>query len=145
MYSEIMSAIEGVRAAKEVISASNDLRNFNEITSTLSKVYADLIAAQESAISAQQARAALEQEIGLLKEEVVRLKDVKAQLERFELKPLALGMHVYAHKPGMENGEPAHYLCQNCASQFEVSRLQPLTVGRKLMGYVCHRCKAQVR
>lgn len=144
MYSEIMSAIEGVRAAKEVISASNDLRNFNEITAALAKVNADLIAAQESALSAQHARAALEKEVGLLKEEIVRLKDFHAHKERYRLHPLESGMFVYAHKDGMEDGEPPHYLCQNCTDQGKVARLQPVRLGKITM-YICAHCKVQVR
>jgi hypothetical protein len=144
MYAEIMSAIEGIRAARDVISASNDLRNFNELTSALSKVYADLIAAQEAALSAQQARAALENEVGLLKEEVVRLKDFHAYKERYRLHALESGMLVYAHKDGMEDGEPPHYLCQNCTDQGKVARLQPVRLGR-ITRYICAHCRVQVQ
>jgi hypothetical protein len=137
MYSEILAAIDGVRSAREVISASKDLRDFNELSATLSKVYADLIAAQKAA-------AALEKEVGLLKEEVVHLKDFHTQIERYQLKELESGMFVYARKDGMEDGEPPHYLCQKCTSQGQIALLQPIRLGR-LTKYVCSHCQSNVQ
>lgn len=144
MYSEILAAIDGVRSAREVISASKDLRDFNELSATLSKVYADLIAAQESALSAQKTAAALENEVSLLKEEVVHLKDFHAQIERYQLKELESGMFVYARKDGMEDGEPPHYLCQKCTSQGQIALLQPIRLGN-LTRYVCSHCQSNVQ
>ena len=51
------------------------------------------------------------------------LKDWAAEAERYEPVDVYIGTIAYMPKLGMENGEPAHWLCPNCFQQNQKSFL----------------------
>ena len=56
-------------------------------------------------------------------------------MERYALFEFPTGALAYAIKPGMEQGQPLHYLCTSCVDKKQKSTLQPR--GRVLRCTVC--------
>jgi hypothetical protein len=141
-----MSAISGLlsslNAAKDIAQAMIGLRDSQAFQTKLLEFQAKLLDAHNCAFAAQEERAALLEQVSLLKEEVAHLKDWNAQKERYELQqiPSHHKPFAYALKPGMEEGEPPHYICTTCYENGKRSILQPEAGCGITEFMVCHNC-----
>jgi hypothetical protein len=127
MYAEFQSAIQGVKTLSELLKAAQHLSNYNELVAAVSEVNAKLLAAQNVALASQEKQTALAERVRELEEKVAQSEGYKTQLDRFQLHAFKdTGALAYTLKPGMERGEPPHYLCAACVDKRQISKLQPI-------------------
>jgi hypothetical protein len=125
MYAEIQAAIASTRFLGDIITASKDLRNFNELAAAVSEVNTKLMQATAVALASQEKQAALAERVRELENQITEVENWKTQLQRYTLFEFPTKALAYALKPGMEHGEPMHYLCTSCVDKKQKSTLQP--------------------
>ena len=135
MYAEISAAIASAKTALDIAKAAHGLANFNELVAAVSEVNTKLIQATAVALASQEKQSALADEIAQLKDKIRENENWETQMQRYMLFQFPTGSLVYAVKPGMEQGEPTHYLCASCVDKRQKSTLQPH--GRSLRCNVC--------
>jgi hypothetical protein len=128
-----------VRLLYDMLKAHKGLANYSEILTAVTEVQSRLMSAQAAALTSQEREATLAQRIRELEKEVAELKDWRREAERYRLINLTWRIPVYSLKPGMENGEPAHYLCANCFARSQKSFLQR---GPGLLTMSCAQCNS---
>src|SRR5215471_18648482 len=136
----VTATVESMRLLMDVVKANKALTNFNEITTAVYEVTAKLSSMMSVALAAQEHEMALSKRVAELEEENRKLKNWEAEADRYILVEVLSGVPVYTPKPGMENGEAAHYLCTNC-----FSRKQKSFLAQKVMHYgvlECGVCKS---
>ena len=111
---EFGGAIGGLKAALEILKGLKTTADAVAINDAKIQLQGAIIEAQAGLMSAQEAQAAQLDRIRKLEQEIVQLKDWSAEAERYEPVDIYLGTIAYMPKLGMENGEPAHWLCPNC-------------------------------
>lgn len=144
MYAEILAAISSAKALLDVLKAAHTLSNANELHAAVYEVYTKLMAATGAALEAQEKQAALAQRVCDLEQELVQLKDWDREAERYQLTALAADVMVYALKPGMEQGEPPHYLCTQCFAEKKKLILQRISTPQESPVYRCPQCKNEL-
>jgi hypothetical protein len=144
--------IESIQGAYGAIKGGLDIAQGFQAFKTETAVNQAIIDIQRSLLEAQRALNEAEarhstdlSRVTSLEQEVVRLKDWTAEQERYHLVDVDRGAFAYMPKPGMENGQPAHWLCANCFGQGHKSLLQFKGQGSSSASrectYGCDRCK----
>lgn len=155
MLGEISAGLSSLKAASDIIkglNAANTLTAINEVKIGLQE---RVMEAREALTAAQEAQSTSLQRIRDLEQEIVQLKDWEAEKQRYQLNAIDRGAFAYMLKPGMENGEPPHWLCANCFGKRHKSFLQfkgqdarsPVTGGSRgdHSNYGCDTCKGAVK
>lgn len=152
MLAEISAGLSSLKAASDIIkglNAANTQAAINEVKIGLQE---RVFEAREALAAAQDAQSAALQRIRDLEQEIVQLKDWEREKQRYQLNAIDRGAFAYMPKPGMENGEPPHWLCANCFHQRHKAFLQFKGQDRTASGmrgdhstYGCDRCKATVK
>ena len=145
MYAEIQAAIASGRVLSDILNASKDLRNFNELAGAVSEVNAKLMQATAVALASQERQSALSTEIDKLKQEIVHLKDWAANAENYEVLEFSTGLFAYVNKNRVPPMKSMQKFCAKCfKDHFEtILQFQAVDVGRQ-KSLVCHRCKSTV-
>jgi DNA-directed RNA polymerase subunit RPC12/RpoP len=94
-----------------------------------------------AAVEAEQRTMTLQRRVSELEKEIMELNNWQREAERYQLAEVTPGVPAYVVKPGMENGEPTHYLCANCFARYEKSFLQHLPFRPEQMR--CSHCNAE--
>ncbi|MEZ0170772.1 hypothetical protein [Microvirga sp. TS319] len=152
MLAEITAGLSSLKAATDIVkglNAANTLAAINEVKLDLQE---RIFEAREALAAAQDAQTVALQRIRDLEQEVMQLKDWESEKQRYELKPIDRGSFAYMLKPGMESGEPPHWLCANCFSRRQKSFLQfkgqdttPRGGRGEYSTYACDNCKGTVK
>lgn len=152
MLAEITAGFGSLQAAISLIqgiNAANAQANINEVKISLQK---HIFEANGALMAAQTAQVTALDKIRDLEQEIMRLKDWEAEKQRYELKAIDRGAVAYMPKPGMESGEPAHWLCANCFAKGQKSFLQSKGVDTSdprrsgsLAIYGCDACHASLK
>ncbi|WP_182179272.1 hypothetical protein [Methylobacterium radiotolerans] len=140
-----MLALSGsLKASLDIAGAMVGLRDAEKMRLKAIELTAQIISAQQSALSAQVAQSDLIDRERELKNRIIELEDWINESSRYQL--VAEGSaFVYRTKNGMENGEPAHYICPNCYHQRRKGIMQPVIRAPEYRQYlVCVACKAEV-
>lgn len=124
MYAEITAALNSARLLGEIISASKDLRNFNELSAAVSEVHIKLSQAIGVALASQEKQAALASRVGELEEEIVQIKNWESHAKNYVLQAVARGIFAYVYKPAVQGTQPRHWSCVKCFQQHKPSLLQ---------------------
>jgi hypothetical protein len=137
MAGEVAALFASLKGATDIIGgmvAARDLHKFS----------GDLIELQNKIIAANIGASALQDQVSTLKDQKRDLEDKLREFEgwqrdadRYALKDFGSNTYAYALKPGMEAGEPSHYLCANCFPKRQKSILQRVTPDGF---YQCHNC-----
>lgn len=139
MFSEITAAITSAKAALDIAKASHGLTNYNELVAAVYEVNAKLLDATAVALASQEKQASLASEVADLKEKLREIENWEGQMNRYVLHAFPTGALAYAVQPGMEQGQPLHYLCASCVDKKQKSTLQPQ--DRVLR---CSVCKTEI-
>lgn len=139
MIDEISAAIVSAKTALEIAKAAHGLSNYNELVAAVSEVNAKLMDATVVTLASLEKQASLNSEIAELKEKLREVENWEGQMKRYQLQAFPTGALAHALQPGMEYGQPLHYLCTACADKRQKSTLQP--DGRHLK---CHICKLSI-
>lgn len=156
MLGDISAGLNSLKAASDILkglSAANTLAAINEVKIGLQE---RVMEAREALATAQEAQSMALHRIRELEQEIVELKDWEREKQRYELKAIDRGAFAYMLKPGMQNGEPPHWLCPNCFSkrqksffQFKGQDSRSPVPGNNSRGdysnYGCDTCRAAVK
>ena len=124
MLAEIAAGLGSLNAAKDILKALNGAQTAVAVNEVKMELQGLILDAQSGLFAAQEAKAADARRIADLEQEIVSLKDWTAEKQRYHLADIWNGAVAFMPKPGMENGEPAHWLCTNCFNQGRKSYLQ---------------------
>ncbi|BBL75465.1 hypothetical protein [Methylomagnum ishizawai] len=141
MYTEINAALQSAKVISEWLAANKSLRNYNELESAIADITSKLVSSNQALVSSLEKQKALSDRISALEKYIADIDDFQRQIERYTLHTLATGALVYILKPGMENNEPPHYLCNNCVENKKLSKLQPMPIP---LFMICQRCQEKV-
>lgn len=94
-------------------------------------------------MEAQAHHALLLERIRDLEEKLMRFENWETEKQRYELQEVGRGFLVYAIKPAMADGEPAHQICANCYQDRHKSLLQKESRNREDF-LICQRCHADL-
>ena len=140
MLGEIAAGLSSLKAAADIVKGLNAASTQAAINEVKIGLQGHIIEAREALSAAQETQTASLQRIRELEQEIVQLKNWESDKQRYQLGAIGGGATAYMLKPGMENGEPPHWLCANCYSAGKKSFLQPK--GRFQRDYVfkCSAC-----
>lgn len=151
MLGEIGAGLTSLKALGDLIkglSAAHTQASIDEVKVALLKALLD---AHTEADAHLAAKAAMAQRNHQLEQEIARLDDWDLEKSRYALMAIDRGAVAYMLKPGLENGEPPHWLCANCFSRRQKSYLQFKTQNTGAGGrrgdqavWGCDACKASV-
>jgi len=110
MYAEITAAVASAKTLTELLSGARSLANYSELTAQAADLNKKLLDALLGSLAVTEKLTASESRNRVLEEELAQVKHWESEIERYELHALAAGVLAYAVKPGMEAGEPTHYL-----------------------------------
>lgn len=120
----IGGALSSFKTLTDIAQSFLQVRDTALIQGKVVELQAAIIGAQNETMAIQAAHAPLVARVKELEQEIVRLKDWEAEKQRYRLTEIDGLAFVYSHKPGMEAGEPAHWLCQKCFREGHPSTLQ---------------------
>ena len=126
----------GLGAFKTMLDIAQTFRDLSDATARKAAV----IELQEKIISAQSAQAMLIQRVSELEAEMARMEKWETEKQRYQLKSLPPGVFVYALKPEKADGEPHHYICQNCYESGKKSHLHGSGNDYGAETFECRRC-----
>jgi hypothetical protein len=148
MLVEITAGLQSLKMAKDIVQGLNAAKTEAAINSVKIDLQGLILEAQQGLFAAQEAQTAATLRIADLEQEIVGLKDWSAEKQRYHLVDAGRGAVAYMPKPGMEQGEPAHWLCANCFNQGRKSFLQfkgqGLTKNAMESTYGCDACKGSL-
>lgn len=139
MYTEISAAIQSTKSALELVKAARGLSNYSELLTAVTEVQIKLTDAIASELASQEKQALLAERVRELEKRISEFESWENHMQKYALLEFTTKALAYALKPGMENGEPMHYLCTACVDKRQRSTLQPN--GRYL---VCPACKLTI-
>lgn len=125
MYSEIVAAIQTTKTLADLIKTAHALSNYSELLTAVTAVQQKLTDAIASELASQEKQAALAERVRELEKKLAEVENWESQIQRYTLHQFPTGTFAYALKPGMEQGEPSHYLCATCVEKRQKSILQP--------------------
>ena len=139
MFAEISAAVTSAKTALDIAKAAHGLSNYNELVAAVSEVNAKLMDATVVALASLEKQSSLASEVSDLKESLRKIENWESQMKRYSLHAFPTGALAHALQPGMENGEPMHYLCTACVDKKKKTTLQPN--GRVLH---CPECNTNI-
>lgn len=142
--SEVSAALSSLKAAKDIIQALSSIKTETAMIEVRIELQSLIIDAQQGLLTAQESQSAATKRIAELEREVRHLQDWSIERERYQLVNAWKGSVAYMPKPGMEAGQPAHWLCANCFDEGRKSFMQYKgSVSESLYG--CATCKNEFR
>lgn len=152
MIAETAMGLGALKTALDLVKGLQAASTKAEINDVKIALQERIWEAREALAAAQETQAASLTRIRELEQELVSFENWESEKERHELKAVDRGCFAYMAKPGMENGEPPHWLCTNCFNRRQLSILQykgqdrTPTGGRDLTStYACDTCKSSIR
>jgi len=151
MIAEISAGLSSLNTAKQIVQGLNALKSEISVNEAKINLQGLILEAQQGLFAAQQVEAENAKRIANLEHEIVKLKDWSTEAERYELKAIDSGAFAYMLKPGMERGEPPHWLCTNCFEKRQKSIVQ--FRGQQIdrngsrgshSNWGCNSCKAEL-
>jgi hypothetical protein len=137
MLAEISAGLSSLNAAKDIIKGLDSLRTEAAINEVKINLQGLILNAQQGLFTAQEEQSAAARRIRELEEHIVQLENWEAEKERYELADTGQGAVAYRPKPGMDGGEPGHWLCAPCYQRGKKSFLQPETRAPGRHEYLC--------
>ena len=144
MLETIKAGYDGLKATTGIVQGIFALKSETEKNQAIIDIQRNVLEAQRALTEADGVHAADLKRIAELEQEIVRLKDWSAERKRYQLVDVWQGAFAYMPKPGMEDGQPAHWLCTNCFNQGRRSFMQSKG-GVDGDQFGCDACKGSFR
>jgi hypothetical protein len=144
MINELILASQSVQSLSVLLKAAQGLTNYNEMVSVISEINAKLMEANAVGLASQEKQSLLSNRIAELEKEIANLKDWNRESERYQLHEICSGVYVFSLKPGMEKGEPSHYLCAKCYNESKKYFLQRKNHTLVGIHYYCQNCNSEI-
>ena len=147
----ISAAANSFKIAVDLAKGINSLKTSTEVREKTSALLDAVVDGRFKLLEASEAQTALLARIKDLEQQIAGFEDWNNDKHRYDLKAIDTGAFAYMHKPGMEDGEPAIWLCQTCFEKRHKSPLQFRGQIAELRGgrgqhskWGCNLCKAEV-
>lgn len=141
---DIEAGMAGLKTAFDIARGIRDIADAAERNSKIVDLQRSIMDAQAGAIQAQQLHTEDVKRIAELEAEIAHLRTWEGEKQRYVLYSPQAGATVYALKPGMEAGEPPHWLCANCYQQSKKSILQGKSTQSRTATWECPNCTSVV-
>lgn len=153
MFAELTVGLGSLKAAFELAKSLNAGATQTAVNEVKLALQGHLFSAQEALSGAREAQTAALDRIRDLEQQIAQFEDWEGQKQRYQLQDIwNASAFAYALKPGMEEGEPPHWLCANCFQRRQKSILQSRGNQEKpgdrrgdFAIWACNACKAEVR
>lgn len=134
MLEYLPSAISSLRAAKDIITTIQELRDFDKIMIATTELKERLIETIDGVLAGREQLLALQTKISDLEKECNRLKDWSAEKEKYSLRQITSGNFAYIENDFKGKLKDARKLCCNCFDKTIKSTLQRRDIreGRKI-------------
>ena len=123
MASWVDAIMSPLKAAGDMAQGLIEIRDTVKFGDAIIKLQAQIMSAYQGAATAQARETAMSEEMSRLKARVTELERWEVEKERYQLQRHEPGVFVYALKPDMAKGEPAHEICQACYQRGQKSIL----------------------
>lgn len=136
MIEYLPSAISSLKAAKEIITTIQELRDFNKITTATTELKERLIETIDSVLAGKEQLLLLQTKISDLEKECNRLKDWSAEKKQYSWRQIADGVSAYVENNFKGNFQDTRKLCCNCFDKTIKSTLQQSNELKQGMGRI---------
>ena len=141
MYLEINAAIQSLKVVSDCLNANKELTNYNELVAAVSEVSAKLTNANSVALASQEKQSFLSDKVRELEQQITEFENFEAELQKYEPYQFTTGSLAFVQKEGVQGINSRHYLCDNCASNHQISRMQPDGFYNEKSYFLkCHKC-----
>ncbi len=137
----VAEVFAGIGAFKALFDLTKSIKDATDVAARDAAV-AEL---REQIFAAQNRYATAIEHIRALEAKVAEFENWDAEKQRYELKDYGGGTFAYAIKPGMENGEPPHRLCEKCYQERKKSILHFIDHRDGQDRYRCYGCNTLFR
>lgn len=151
MLEIIQGAYNGLKAAGDLAQGFIALKTEAEKNTAIIGIQRHVLDGQRALMEADALHSADLRRIGELEQHIAGMENWDRDKERYQLKAIDSGAFAYMHKPGMEAGEPAMWLCQTCFEKRHKSPLQfrgqisNVGAGRgSYSKWGCNLCKSEI-
>lgn len=124
MIEYIPSALSSLKAAKEILTTIQNIRDFDKIMTATTEIKERLVEAIDSILSTKEQLLTFQDKITNLEQENKRLKDWTLQKEKYTRKLIADGVFACVDNESVGDFENDHKLCCNCFEKTIPSTLQ---------------------
>ncbi len=145
MLDIIQSGYNGIKGALDIAQGIAALKTETAINQAVIDIQRLLLDAQRALTEADRTHSGDLKHATELEQEIVRLKDWSAEKERYQLHAIDGRTFAYVQKPGMENGQPAHWLCANCFDNRHIKSILQFAGMMSEAAYRCASCDATIR
>lgn len=151
MIESIKAGYDGLKATVDIAKGISALKTETAVNQAVIDPQRHVLDAQRALTEAEQIHSTDLKRVAELEEKITGFENWEAEKQRYQLRAIDSGAFAYMQKAGMENGEPAMWLCQTCFEQRHKSALQFRGQPRNPGGgrglhsvWGCNRCKAEV-
>lgn len=134
MIEYIPSALSSLKAAKDLITTIQELRDFDKIITATTELKERLIETIDSVLASKEQLLTFQERITELEKENNRLKDWSAEKERYSWRQISDGVFACVENDFKGNLQDARKLCCNCFDKTIKSTLQQSRDFKKGMG-----------
>jgi len=152
MLETIEVGYNAIKGALDIARGFQAFKTEAAVNQAVIDIQRSLLEAQRALNEAEARHASDLRRVSDLEQQIARSNDWSEERQRYQLVDVWRGAVVYMPKPGMENGEPAHWLCANCFNQGRKSPLQHKGQDRTASGgngnestYGCDACKGAIK
>ncbi len=136
---EVAAAMASIKNLRDFVTSLKDSADKRKLSAAVEDVQAKFIILQSQVMEAQASLSSANERARTAEQKCVDQESFGHEAERYALHELTSGFYVYALKPGMEQGEPPHYLCANCFAKHQKSIIQRTDMVEGYL-YICHNC-----
>jgi hypothetical protein len=137
MLEQIAIGLSSLNAAKDIAKGLDSLKTSVAVNQAKIDLQNLIAEAQQGLFTAQQAQFEAAQRIRELEQKLMDFENWETEKQRYELADAGQGTMAYRPKAGMENGEPAHWLCAQCFQHRKKAFLQPEERNPGRNSYLC--------
>ena len=124
MLEMFKAAYNGLKAAGDIAHGFIALKTETEKNAAIIDIQRHVLDGQRALMEADMLHSADLRRIGELEQHIAGMENWDREKERYHLKAIDTGAFACMHKPGMDAGEPAMWLCQTCFEKRHKSPLQ---------------------
>jgi hypothetical protein len=138
MIEHIPLALSSLKAAKDIITTIQELKDIDKIMNATIELKERLIESIDNVLASKEQLLTIHERMMELEKENNRLKDWSSEKEKYEQRQIGNGVFVYIDKNFVGMAEKAHKLCCNCFDNKNIkSTLQQSDEPNRLVGLTC--------
>ena len=143
MYAEIKTALDSVKVISDILKASKELREFNELSSAISELNTKLLSATSAALESKERELFLSNRVSLLEKEIMKFENWETQAKDYTLQSVgALRIHfAQVYKPAVDSPKERHWACPKC---FQEKKLYVFSAANSRFSYKCANCGNEI-